>query len=461
MDIEDGADVDICRPRESADICHARLSFPRMRESRKSNCESTSTMRIAGRKWQEKWIPVFTGMTQSLCRSQFCTWCMSPSANSVEDGADVDICRPQDRSVAHPASGGRWVWTGTPFGSSHPKGWATRSLSVATLVLLLVGSVSAQNEADTVESLKGIEIETSVDRAEVYIGDLITYQLIIIHDSTIELVPPPLGANLGAFDVKDYSPDIRSKLPDGRIKSANRFVLSTFTTGDYVIPPIPVMFIKSDSSRKVILSQAVPIKVNSLLAAGADSADIKPLKAPYEFKRGLRPYYFWGGLVLLILAFCGILIWLRLRKKKGGAMPLDLRPAWEIAFERLALLKQQVLVAEGKYKQYYIELTEIARGYLGRMYDINVLDMTTEEFLLLFGERQLPSNLHEDIGRFLRHADLVKFAKFVPERERAESDFDYVHTMVEQVRVDFERRQSVAVDTNGSKTNSIAEGAPK
>jgi len=395
----------------------------------------------------------------------------------IEDGADVDICRPQDRSVAHrlrwvctgapfdsshPASGGRWVSREMPFGSSHPKGWAIRSLSVATLILMLVGSVSAQNEPDTVESLKGIEIETSVDRAEVYIGDLITYQLTIIHDSTIELVPPPLGANLGAFDVKDYESDIRSKLPDGRIKSTNRFVLSTFTTGDYVIPAIPVMFIMSDSSRKVILSQAVPIKVNSLLAAaGADSADIKPLKAPYEFKRGLRSYYFWGGLVLLILAFCGILIWLRLRKKKGWVRPLDLRPAWEIAFERLALLKQQSLVAESKYKQYYIELTEIARAYLGRMYDINVLDMTTEEFLLLFRERQLPPGLHEDIGRFLRHADLVKFAKFVPERERAESDFDYVHTMIEQVRIDCERRKAFAVDASESKSSSVTEGALK
>ena len=326
--------------------------------------------------------------------------------------------------------------------------------------------MSAQNEPDTVESLKGIEIETSVDRAEIYIGDLITYQLTIIHDSTIELVPPPLGANLGAFDVKDYQSDIRSELPDGRTKSTSKFVLSTFTTGDYVIPPIPVMFIMPDSSRKVILSQAVPIKVNSLLAAGADSADIRPLKAPYEFKRGLRPYYFWGGLILLILASCAILIWLRLRKKKGGVEALDLRPAWEIAFERLALLKQQSLDAEGKYKQYYIELTEIAREYLGRIYDINVLDMTTEEFLLLFKERQLPPGLPEDIGRFLRHADLVKFAKFVPERERAESDFDYVHTMVEQVRVDFERRQTVAADMHESKsergtTSSITEGAPK
>lgn len=203
-----------------------------------------------------------------------------------------------------------------------------------------------------------------------------------------------------------------------------------------------------------MLSQSVPIKVISLLSAGADSADIKPLKEPYEFKRDLTPYYLWGGLVLLVLVAGGILLWIRLRKKKKLGVPIDLRPPWEIAFERLALLKQRNLVFEGKYKQYYIELTEIARQYLGRMYSTNVLDMTTEEFLLRFTQEELPDNMYEDIGRFLRHADLVKFAKFVPENERAEADFEYVHAMIERVRVDFERKQTVMVNAGGPESKS-------
>ncbi|HWR81907.1 MAG TPA: hypothetical protein VN285_01245, partial [Candidatus Deferrimicrobium sp.] len=158
-------------------------------------------------------------------------------------------------------------------------------------MLLLATTVFAQQEADTVASLAGIEIQTSVDRAEIYVGDLITYELTILHDPSIELVPPPLGANLGAFDVKDYESDVRSKAPDGRTMNVSKFILSTFTTGAYVIPPLPVLFVLPDSSRKVVLSEAVPITVKSLLAEGADSADVRPLKAPYEFKRDLTPYY--------------------------------------------------------------------------------------------------------------------------------------------------------------------------
>ena len=88
-----------------------------------------------------------------------------------------------------------------------------------TLVVLIGSSVSAQLEGDTVLSIPGIEMETSIDKGEAYIGDLVTYEVKIIYDSTYELIPPPLGANLGAFDVKDYNPDIESRLDDGRIQS--------------------------------------------------------------------------------------------------------------------------------------------------------------------------------------------------------------------------------------------------
>ncbi|MEW6413359.1 MAG: hypothetical protein AB1483_12955 [Candidatus Zixiibacteriota bacterium] len=321
------------------------------------------------------------------------------------------------------------------------------------IVLVLSAMVSAQQAdqqpADTVGSMAGVSITTSVDRAEVYIGDLITYKVTIQYDSTLELVPPPLGANLGAFDVKDYQSDILTRLDDGRFQSENIFVLSTFTTGDYVIPPIPAVFNLPDGSRKVLLSDVVPIKVLSLLGDANDSTDIKPLKAQYEFKRDLIKYYIYGGLGLLVLLVAGLLIWLKLRKKKVAAESVDLRPAWEIAFEKLAMLKQKNLSAEGRFKQFYIELTEIIRSYYEKMYGINVMDMTTGEFLTAFRGLELPSGHFERTEKFFAHADLVKFAKYVPELQRTEKDFEEVHQAIETVRVEYERRLTAQVSING------------
>ncbi|RKX24645.1 MAG: hypothetical protein DRP47_11050 [Candidatus Zixiibacteriota bacterium] len=312
------------------------------------------------------------------------------------------------------------------------------------LYLLLSAGVFAQSEVDTVSSLPGVEIKTSVDRADMYVGDLITYKLIIIHDSTFKLVPPPLGANLGAFDVKDYQPDVVTALEDGRIQSENTFILSTFTTGDYVIPPIPVVFELPDSTRKVMVSEIVPIKVNSLLLNTDDSLDIKPLKAQYEFLRDMTRYYLWGVVGILVLLVIGLIIWWRLRRKRSEGELEDLRPPWEIAFERLAVLQGKNLIDGDGHKLYYAELSEIARWYLGRVYHRNVLDMTTEEFMNQFENLALPSGIYDDTIKFMLFADLVKFARLEPENGRPESDFENVHTIVEKIRSDQMQRLAVA-----------------
>jgi len=335
---------------------------------------------------------------------------------------------------------------------------------IIVLLLLLTGLVPPVfgQEADTVGVLPGIEIETSVDRVESYIGDLITYTLKITYDSTYDLIPPPLGANLGAFDVKEYQPDIETELSDGRLESRTIFTLSTYTTGDYIVPPLPVVFVLPDSSRKVMMAEAIPIKILSLLdLAGSDSIDIKPLKpqltANQIFPPDYSEYYLWGGLGFVLCIVLGgmILWWWRRRRQAAVIQP----PAWEVAFERLAFLKVEYLdkgfAEQLRAKDYYIELTELSRAYLGRIYEIDVLEMTTEQFMDRFAEIELPDNLYSIISNFYKHADQVKFAKMMPEMKRAEDDFLVVHSMIDSVRIDYERRQEMTLHDAGRTDEAI------
>ena len=319
---------------------------------------------------------------------------------------------------------------------------------MVAIVIALSAPSFAQTEPDTVGSLPGVEVTTSVDHAEMYVGDVITYTVGITFDSTIELVPVPLGANLGAFDVKDYKPDVETKLSDGRIKSETTFKLSTFTTGDYVIPPLPVMFVMPDSSRKIMLSESIPIKVQSLIENAGDSVDIKPLKAQYEFKRDMTKYYIWGGAALAVLIGLAVLWWYWRKRRQGEVELVDLRDPWEIAFEKLALLKEKHYIEEGQCKAYYFELTELVREYLGRMYYVDVLEMTTDEFVSRFEEIELPGDLYKEITSFFKHADLVKFAKLIPEQRRLEDDYMIAHDVIEQIRIDDERRRQTEVHVN-------------
>ncbi len=328
------------------------------------------------------------------------------------------------------------------------------AVTVIASIILSCSQLYASDTVDTVKTLSGIEIQTSVDRTEILIGDLIQYSLVIIHDSTVQLIPPPLGANLGAFDVKDYKPDRVTHLEDGRIRNENIFVLSTFTTGDYVIPPVPVAFKLSDGSRKVILSEAVPIKVKSLLAEAGDSVDIRPLKAQYEPEPDLTPYYLWGGLLLLVILLLVVFFWYRHKRKGLGSEKVDLRPPWEIAFEKMAFLKQKDYLDTGEFRLYYLELTSIVRWYLGRMYKLNIPDMTTEELLAEIDKGMLPDDVYDELSQFLKHADLVKFAKMMPEQSRPERDYGFVHKVIDFVRKQYQAQQESETDTANSATNA-------
>ncbi|PWB72264.1 hypothetical protein C3F09_06920 [candidate division GN15 bacterium] len=333
-----------------------------------------------------------------------------------------------------------------------------RAICVIVIALVAAAGVAyAQPKVDTVKSIPGIEIKSSVDMAEAYIGDLITYQITITCDSTIQLVPPPIGANLGEFDVKDYQADVETKLKDGRVQNQTTFVLSTFTTGDHIIPPLPIMFIMPDSMRRVMLAEAIPIKIKSLLANAGDSVDIKPLKGPYQFKRNYVPYYIMGGALLVLLAVA-FFLWNRWRRRKVSAEPVDLRPAWEIAFEKLAILRERKLIEEGKHKEFYLELTEIVRGYLGRMYDLTALDMTTTEFLDLLGELTLPDGLHDRVSKFLHHADLVKFARYVPDTARSQEEYQAAHDIVDIVRADYMQKQQTQLHLAEREPEEVAAG---
>ena len=78
------------------------------------------------------------------------------------------------------------------------------------------GAVAQDNGAGNSSWSSPIEIEAGVDIAEAHIGDLITYTLTITYDTSIQLFPPPIGVNMGAFDVKNYAIGEPEEIDGGR-----------------------------------------------------------------------------------------------------------------------------------------------------------------------------------------------------------------------------------------------------
>lgn len=103
---------------------------------------------------------------------------------------------------------------------------------------------------------------------------------------------------------------------------------------------------------------------------------------------------------------------------RRARMPvIDTRPAHIIALEAYELLVARRLPEEGQTKQYYHELSEIIRTYLGRRFGLSGLEMTSDEVRSAADQAQVTEEQELLIDQFLTDSDLVKFADMNPSQK--------------------------------------------
>jgi hypothetical protein len=121
-----------------------------------------------------------------------------------------------------------------------------------------------------------------------------------------------------------------------------------------------------------------------------------------------------GGAIFLALLIFVIYYFLRNKKvapPKPQGPPETLQ---ERALRMLNELDAKQLWQKKQVKQYYIELTDIVRGYIEERFSTPALELTTDELLY---KAQLHKELqpyHGLLSTILHTADLAKFAKAEP-----------------------------------------------
>lgn len=286
-----------------------------------------------------------------------------------------------------------------------------------------------------------IRVRAEVDKSVITIGDRILYTLTVEHKKGIHIEQPGPGANLGQFEIKDYS--ISPKVEQGDfVRQKFEYSISVFDTGRFVIPPFPVAFASSDTSKnyQIIQSEPIEITVNSVLTA--EDSDIKDIKPPELIPFNYRKWILLGAgmLLLVIAAILGIYI---LRQRKKG-LPIFrkevIRPAHEIALEQLASLENSLKprIETGEYKAFYSELSNILRKYLENRFFIQAMEETTVEIKESLEEIEVEIPLQESALAVLQFSDMVKFAKFKPSVEDTEKLISSARQFIEATKLIFE-----------------------
>lgn len=279
---------------------------------------------------------------------------------------------------------------------------------ILPILFLLLGTslLRAQN----------IEYGAGLDTNYMLIGDQQHFTLRVKSDAGIKVAFPQLKDTISK-GIEIISGPVRDsvKESDGRWLFEEKYVITVFDSGVYIIPAIPIEVV-NESYNNVLRTEPLGLVVNTYnVDDQKGNYDIvMPYATPWNFAE-ILPYLLW---VLLGLAVIGGAWWYWERRKKNKplfAVKKEVIPPYIKAMKQLDAIKAEKLWQSGKEKEYYTKLTDTVRQYLDDEFHIPAMEQTSFETVkVLEGCREVSRQDKDRLEEMLQTADFVKFAKMTP-----------------------------------------------
>jgi hypothetical protein len=264
---------------------------------------------------------------------------------------------------------------------------------------------------------------------------------------------PKVDRVLENFGIVDWDNPGNKLDENNNIVSTYRYRLEPFLSGSYAIPTFTFEFSDAngiEEKKYELTTEPIDIEVTSLLGEQRSELVIADIEDVVEMPQ--ETSYLWLWVIGSTIFITAVGVWLYLRRKRYSKLVRIFKPAHEIAYERLRVLVKDDLVKAGKIKEFYERVSNILRHYIEHRFELRAPERTTEEFLIdLQWTDVLSAPDKENLGEFLRHCDLVKFAKYNPTNEQIQQTFDLVKDFIEKTKSD-ERRIDVTDNADAEET---------
>jgi hypothetical protein len=182
------------------------------------------------------------------------------------------------------------------------------------------------------------------------------------------------------------------------------------------LPPLPITLARASGDLVTLCTQPHGISIEDPTSSTPNPKP-KPNPPPRRQREEwtfLKQAVSVGAIALVVGAVLAWLVGRWLKRPRPVPPPPPPRPPWEVAFESLHDLRHAGLTREGRFAEHFDRVSDIVRRYLGDRYGFDGLECTTRELLgeLRGTTPRIP--VLDEIERFLRQADLVKFARLTP-----------------------------------------------
>ncbi|MBQ5637987.1 MAG: hypothetical protein IIV06_02910 [Alistipes sp.] len=283
-------------------------------------------------------------------------------------------------------------------------------------------------------------VRARVEPDSVFIGDRFDYVIEIDKDLVQTTHFPTFSAKDGMVELVEELPVDTLKRDGRRLRIAKRYRLAAFQEGLINMGAAGVVYADKNIVDTLYAADSVYLKVATFQIDSTSQSifDLKPQQnLPFKVAE-IKSYLLWGLLALVVLVALMVALdrYLKARGRRLGDLfkPAPPQPPHVIAIAALEALHHQKLWQNNKHKLYYSLLTEILRTYIDGRWGVSAMEMTSDEIIAAMHSVELPDKARMDLTAILRDADLVKFAKFAPEAEQNENDYQKAYYFVEETK---------------------------
>ena len=282
-------------------------------------------------------------------------------------------------------------------------------------------------------------VSATLDSTTLFIGDQTDLHLRATCEVGEQVTMPVLDKELiPGVEIVDRTIVDTISLKDGRVQYDQYLTVTSFEDSLFYIAPLP--FVSGDDT---VWSDGLTLNVVQPFEMDTTDMAITDIKGVYK-----APIWWWGifrwVLLAVLLAGVGVagyylITYLQRRKleEAGNEVVTEpLRPAEEVALEKLDAIKEKKIWQQGQVKEYYTQLTDVVREYIARRFEVSSVEQTSDETLRdirpLLSERK---DLYDQLRKMLTLADLVKFAKWSTTPDENELSLRNAYTFVKETTI--------------------------